>query len=496
MIFEHLQAEFGNQSDSSIWRTSWALLAVAAYVFLASNVDFAPRLTWHDGQRLAELVLLGVIVLAIATPPTGHRVANVWASLSRWVQTALFAAFVLGLISALQSHLPRWAMLEWGMLLLLLVVILAVAASRQAGGALVDRWIIVILYATAVAYVAKMVVVYVAMLTVGASYGMGFNVRDLYTGFSNIRFFGHVQTMVLPFLMLPALWWTRTRLQRICVGIVPALWWMLAVASGSRGTWVALAIGVLAVLLFGGQAGRRWIKWQITGLICGLFCYAVFVLLVPQFLGQPASFLHRAEDIISLSLRDVIWTAALNFSWENPLLGVGPMHFAYYANTVAAHPHNAVLQFMAEWGFPAALLFTVVFAAGGLAFAGRVRRIVTGPDVQMAMLAVALLASLAGAAAQSMVDGVLVMPVSQILLAMIIGWALGLYLTGNHETVLCGALKKTLGAGVIVLAVVGVAYGVQPEIGHLEQREEAYLATHPSAHRLLPRFWAQGWINE
>ena len=495
MIFEQLRAEFAHWSESALWRTSWALLAVAAYVFLAPNVDFAPRLQWHDGQRLAELMLLGIIVLANARTPARHRIVSIWANLAPWIRAALFAAFVLGLVSAAQSHLPRWAMLEWGLLLLLLIVVLAVAADRLAGGANIDRWIIVILYATAAAYVVKMVVVYVAMLTVGARYGMVFNVRDLYTGFSNIRFFGHVQTMLIPFLMLPALWWTRTSLQRICVGIVPVLWWMLAVASGSRGTWVALAIGVFAVLLFGGPSGRRWIKWQITGLFCGLFCYAIFVMLVPQLLEQPASFQHRAEDIISLSLRDVIWTSAINFSWENPLLGVGPMHFAYFANTVAAHPHNAVLQFIAEWGFPAALLFTVVFATGGLTFAGRVRRIVTSPDARTGMIAVALLASLTGAAAQAMVDGVLVMPVSQILLAMMIGWALGLYLTGNHETEQCGALEKTLGAGIIVLAVASVVYGVQSEIGHVEQREDAYLAAHPFI-RLMPRFWAQGWISE
>jgi len=495
MIFEQLRAEFGRRSDALMWRASWILLAVSTYVFLAPNVDFASRLTWHDGQRLAELVLVGVIVLAIATSRTGHGVATVWANLSRWIRMALFAAFVLGLVSALQSQLPRWAMLEWGLLLLLLIVALGVAAGRRAGGAHIDRWIIVILYATAVAYVAKMAVVYVAMLTVGATYGIGFNVRELYTGFSNIRFFGQVQTMVLPFLMLPVLWWARSWPQRIGFGVVPVLWWMLAVASGSRGTWVALAIGVFVVLLFGGQTGRRWIKWQITGLVCGLLCYAVFVLLVPLFLEKPATFLHRAGDIISLSLRDVIWTVAINFARENPFLGVGPMHFAYYANAVAAHPHNAVLQFMAEWGIPVALLFTAVFAAGGLAFAGRVRRVVTGPDTQMGMIAVALLASLTGAAAQAMVDGVLVMPVSQILLALIIGWALGLCLADNPLSVQCGTLERTAGAVLIVLAVASVGYGVYPEIAHLEQREEAYLATHSGA-PLFPRFWAQGWINQ
>lgn len=495
MFIERLRAELGRWAAAFACPVSWLLWAVAAYVFLAPNVDFAPHLTWHDGQRLAQLLLFSIVVLGLAVPGVGNAVADMWAALPIWIRLALFAAFALGLASSMQAHFWRWAMLEWAMLLLLLVLVLDVAAGRRSGGASLDRLLVAVLYATATAYVAKAAVVYLAMLTVGARYGMVFDVRELFSGFSNIRFFGQLQTMVLPFLLLPALWWATTLRQRLLLGIIPALWWMLVVASGTRGTWIALTMGVLAVFMFGGETGRRWIKWQIAGLVVGLLCYAVFVLLVPSLLDQPASFLHRAEDIISLSLREVIWAAAIEFSSESPLLGIGPMHFAYYANTVAAHPHNAVLQFMSEWGIPTALLFTAVFAVGGLTFALRVRRIADGSDSQTGLTAAALLAALTGAAAQAMVDGVLVMPVSQITLALICGWAMGFNFMSHPDAVRCGALEKALGATIIVLAAGSMVYGVQPEIGRLEQREEAYLATHPGT-PLLPRFWAQGWIND
>jgi len=493
MFIENLRTEFSRPAVLA-HPASWLLLAVAAYVFLAPNIDFAPHLTWHDGQRLAQLVLFGVVAVGLVVPGVANAVSSIWAALPGWNRMAWLAAFALGLVSAVQAPLERWALLEWAMLLLLLVVVLGVAAGRRAGGFALDRVLMMIVYATAVAYISKTVVVYVAMLTVGATYGQGFNVRELFTGFSNIRFFGHVQTLLLPFLLLPALCWVARLRYRLLLGIVPALWWMLVVASGTRGTWVALLIGVLVVLAFGGQTGRRWIKWQIAGLACGLLCYAVFVLLVPNLMDQPASFLHRTEDIITLSGREVIWTAALSYTSEHPWLGIGPMHFAYFTNAVAAHPHNAILQFMAEWGVPAALLFTVVFAAGGLAFAGRVRQVVASADVQTGMIAVALLAALAGGAAQAMVDGMLVMPVSQIVLALICGWALGFYLMGHSSIAPCGVVEKRLAAAIIILALGCVVYGVQPEIGHLEQREEQYLALPDT--RLLPRFWAQGWINE
>jgi hypothetical protein len=85
------------------------------------------------------------------------------------------------------------------------------------------------------------------------------------------------------------------------------------------------------------------------------------------------------------------------------------------------------------------------------------------------------------------------MPVSQILLALICGWALGVYIASAKVIVPCGGLEKALCVALIALATGSVIYGVQPEIGRLEQREAAYQAAHPGA-LLLPRFWAQGWI--
>lgn len=493
MLIERLRTAFAPWLSAP---ESWFLPAVCTYVFLAPNVDFAASLTWHDGQRIAELMLMGgVAVLSLAVRAARNTVADTWAALPRWGRVALFAAFGVGVVSASHAPLWRWALLEWATLVLLVVVTLGVAAARRVGGAHLDRLLVMAVFATATAYAAKTAVVYLAMLTVGAEYGQGFNVRELFTGFSNIRFFGHIQTMLLPFLLLPTMWWATTLSQRVLLGAVPALWWMLVVASGTRGTWLGLAVGILTATLFGGRHGRRWIKWQLAGATCGLLCYVAFVQIVPMILEQPVSFLHRAADITSLSMREVLWDLAIRFSRENPLLGVGPMHFAYYATAVAAHPHNAILQFTAEWGIPAALSFTAVFATGGLAFAARVRRVTIGPDTQAGLTAVALLAALAGAAAQAMVDGILVMPVSQIVLALICGWAIGFYYTNQSSASHCGMLEKRLSATIIAMAVGSMVYGVRPEIARLEQRESAYQATFPHGVQLLPRFWAHGWIK-
>lgn len=470
-------------------------MAVAAYVFLAPNVDFAVNLQWHDGQRLTQLVLLALILASLLVPGCAREMTAVWAAFRTRIRIALVAAFALGLVSAILSPLIRWALLEWGWHGLLLTATLMVAAERRRLGEHLDQWLALLFFASATAYTATVITVYAAMLLQGPAYGQGFNVRELYTGFSNVRFFGQFQTMVLPFLLLPALWWGTTRLRKTLLWITPVVWWMLAVGSGTRGTWAALLVGCAAVLIFGGNTGRQWIKMQLIGLLFGLTCYAVFILLVPQLVQQPAVFLHRSGDILSLSLREVLWATSAGFAVNHFLLGIGPMHYAYFANEVAAHPHNAVLQWLAEWGMPAALLLTGVCAAAGLAFAGYVRRQVAIESKRKGWLAVALLAAIAGGAAQAMVDGVLVMPVSQTVLVLLCGWAIGIYLSERPQA-RCRVIEHVAILAVVVAAAGVVAYGVSPEIGHLAAREEAYLRTSPPGARLLPRFWAQGWINQ
>ena len=484
----------GHVDPLCLW--PWAMAVVAIFVFLAPNFDFAYALTWHDGQRLAQLGTLVAVLLTLLVPGSASRVMAVWAGLPRAIPYALLTAFALGLMSGVVAQLPRWALLDWGLFLLLMVLGLAIAANRRALGDRVDAGLVLLFFGTATAYAVTTCLVYAGMLLVAPAYGQGFDIRELYTGFANVRFFGHVQTMLLPFLLLPAMYWGTTRLRCVLWCSVPVIWWMLAVGSGTRGTWVALLAGVVAVLLFGGGTGRRWVKWQCAGLLCGLICYGIFVLGIPQLIDLPASFMHRTDDIVSLSLREVLWRTALDFTLQHPLLGVGPMHYAYWANEVAAHPHNALLQWFAEWGLPAGLLLTGVWAAGGLSWAAAVRRTAVQGSTETQLFRIALLAALTGASAQAMVDGVLVMPVSQVLFALLCGWALGMVQSVTEPVRPVGNAERLFMACLVLFAAAAVIHGVAPEIGSLAERQQDFLAHLAPGLRLLPRFWALGWIAD
>lgn len=472
----------------------WAVFAVAAFVFLAPNFDFVLALPWHDGQRLAQLGVLAAVLLTLAAPGAATGLAAVWAGLPRAIRYALLTAFALGLVSSFAAALPRWGLLDWGLWLLLLMLALAVAANRRALDDHADSLLVLLFFGTASAYAVTTCSVYGAMLLVGPAYGQGFDIRELYTGFSNVRFFGHVQTMLLPFLLLPAMLWGTTRARRVLWWSVPVIWWMLAVGSGTRGTWAALLAGVIAAVLFGGSTGRQWAKWQGAGLGAGMLCYAVFVLGIPQLIDLPALFLHRTDDIVSLSRREVLWSTSLAYAAQHPWLGVGPMHYAYWANEVAAHPHNAVLQWLAEWGVPAGLLLTGVWAAGGISLAARVRHAAGQGTDRARLFRVALLAALAGASAQAMVDGVMVMPASQTLLALLVGWAIGMW-PGMEGTRVAGRGERLVLTLAVLFAAAAVVYGVAPEIGQLAERQQAFLAGRDPNTILLPRFWALGWIR-
>lgn len=483
------------QPPSTLFKLPWVLLAVASYVFLAPNVDFAANLQWHDGQRLGQLVLLAFVVFALAWSSVAYGLADIWLRLPHWSRSALLVTFTLGFVSSVMAPLPWWALLEWGMLWLLLILALTVAAQRSRGGDQLDKWLVLLFFATATAYAVTSIMVYLAMLKIGPF----FNVRELYVSFSNVRFFGHIQTMLLPFLLLPAMWWGTTPARRMVLWIVPVVWWMLVVASGTRGTWVALLMGAIAVAIFSGIAGRKWIKWQVGGLLGGLFSYAIFIWAVPQLLEQPAWFIHRSGDIVSLSHREVLWGSSIAFFAQNPLLGIGPMHYAYFSSAVAAHPHSALLQWLAEWGLPATLLLTSVFAYAGFVFALHVRRTARVSQDDGILVKVAILAALVGAAAQAMVDGVLVMPVSQTLLILLCGWAAGMFYEKHDRTLRHYIFHRSIIMPMTIVAAIFVVFGVLPEINQLAEREHAYLATHPpvdpSLPRLFPRFWTQGWIG-
>lgn len=474
----------------AVLRETPATAVLWSFLLLALTLDPFGAPSWHDSHRLLQLLaLLLIAVLSLrVVPDTEQRLNFSWSS--GWMPAG---AFALGLVSVLLSAWPRWALLEWSMTVALFMTAVIVATEFRRDPAASGRHTVAVFYAAALLYALKSLLAYLLMFSVGADYGMAFDVQELFPGFSNVRFFGHVQTLLLPFLVLPALWWAKSPLQRVAWMLVPAVWWMLVITSGTRGSWVAMAIGAATVCVFARGAVIPWLKLQLLGFAAGLLLYVLLVLGLPELLDKPALYLHRNADLVSLRGRELLWGLSADWIAIHPWLGLGPMHFAQRLTEIGAHPHNAVLQWMVEWGVPAALLLTAFLATAGLRFAAWVRSH-QAMDAAAATMPVALLAALTGAAAQAMVDGVLVMPISQLLLVLLAGWAWSLVVPQPAVT----TDRSSAFRWVFAAVTAAVMFCVAPEVQHLQQRLEAHEKVYPQGPnpRLLPRYWVHGWIPD
>lgn len=461
---------------------------------------------WHDQQRIAQLGLLFILLAShvvcrgvlLSHRARGRGLAEAFPSFSS-LSVLLVTGFVLcGLASAILACFPRWALLEWALLLSASFGALGVAQLRQVDSVQFDRAVLLVLASVCVFYLLGFLGRYAVLFA-----GLPLRVWDMFTGFANLRFFGQFQTMTLPLLTVAVIC-AQSTLHRWSAFALLSGWWMLSITSGTRGTWLALAVAFVAVWLLGRQSGRSLVRWQLAGIAVGLILYVLLFFAMPYALGNVPELINRLPAFTSLSLRDVLWTEAWRMICAHPLLGVGPMHFAAVPNGVGAHPHNAVLQIAAEWGVPAMLMLLALVAIGFWRFVKML--CATKDEISFGnVLRFALFAALVAAATQSLVDGVIVMPYSQVMLMVIAGWSMGIYdesYASSKKGIPIPSLsfvsvcwKATALIGVAALLFGTVIVLALPDVPHLQERMQRYIDVHHSTY-FLPRFWQQGWIDE
>lgn len=241
---------------------------------------------------------------------------------------------------------------------------------------------------------------------------------------------------------------------------------------------------------------------------------------------------ETAESLIrgGSSGRISIWTKTLTDISHKPLLGYGPMHFAILNPRYnVASPSNSLLHIIYEFGIPAAIIAAGLVAWALVAWfkqhhqpepaAGNVpQKNTLRPKMNRAFLnmsfwpglttgdrhgvrigiSTALLAGLG----YSLLSGVIVMPFSQLWMALIAGWALGIYWTHSgreksndkqqHSHQPLRLFKRGV-AGLIILAAVGfMSYSLAKDVSGLKENR-IYYEMHYSL-TLHPRFWLQGKI--
>lgn len=457
---------------------------VGALVALTTTTGIGLGNSWFDEQR----ILLTPVLFAVAA----YSVVLRWReSLPTSLELAVLGLAVIGVVSSLLASRPSVALFELSVLMLVAVTVAAASpANAVAVRAAASVFAVVVAASYVTGVVANIVSAWLVQMPIG---------RDTFlVGFSNPRFPAQLQALTIPLLPL-AMLAIRHRGGRVAFGLVFALWWMCVIGSGSRTAWLALTVAALT-LAFVGPSGRRWLMIQAAFAAAGALLYVfIFHVVAPWAGAQTALETGRLTDSASISARIELARIALGMVTSNPLLGVGPMHFAYVDNGLGAHPHNFLLQIAAEWGVPVLLIVVALLGALYWRTWQAARRVAS--DADGGLPAASLLAALTAWMVGIQFDGYMVIPTSQIASMVVLMLCVALVRhdrarlasdavpAGNGR----GPLAWTTTATAMLACVVLLALPLTP-FGNPTQRETQWRQENPTA-PFWPRFWQQGWIG-
>lgn len=427
-----------------------------ALITLSPSLKIIPRdliiTSWHDQQRLLELLLLSFILLHEVITRNNESFCNV----NNKTRYVFYALITLAITSSYLAISPRHALIELSLFSgLAYLTLFVIRLYRKNNLLLIKRltytlWVSILLY---------MVSFYVGYIT-ATIFKAPVTWPNPLTGFSSIRSFNQYQLWTLGLITLPLLAFdfksTRTR-NWLHSGLI--LWWVLLFYSASRGALLAWGLGIFFTALVYRKLAWPFIRLQLSHITLGFFSYQILFQLVPYLRGSAVVTGTVMRD--TTSDRIELWSQCINLIQNHPFFGVGPMHFAWHSNT-SAHPHNSVLQIMAEWGLPAALLILAVAGYGLVCWLKKfnISSLQTKTKLDR-NLVVVLFFNLIANAAYSLVDGVIVMPISQVLMFTIIGLMIGYYSKDNVAEVNNKSLFKRIFAGITLATLI---WSTLPEI--------------------------------
>jgi len=330
------------------------LAALSAYLLATPLLWMPVGIEWHDQQRWFQWLLLAMATVhAVWRPCLLQPLLRT--PVARWV---LAIALGAGLLSCAFAAKPGWAVLEVAYTLGLIQLALHVAwnqARQPTTGSLL---------AAAMGAVAVLLTAQTLAALLGAyTQRLPLDPWLLLSGFSNIRFFGQVITATAPLLVAGWMMQSDPRWRK-ALAVLVALWCWIGWLSGTRGTWLASMVCAATAWWIPHPPARQWARRFVIAWLAGLALYALTHGLIPHLLS-----LHVVQPIterltLDSSGRWPLWQTTLQQWLHAPWLGIGPMHLANISTLPVAHPHNIVLQWLAEWGVVATLAWVLLLGGG------------------------------------------------------------------------------------------------------------------------------------
>ena len=508
---------------------TWILLALG--LTLTTNVFWFQLLDYntlplYDLRRLIELATLtGLTLLGIAIPSINTTIQHLCKQLPKWVYYVVGVIFIIGIISSLTAPFPRFALLEIATYALLIFTSFVVASLVQLWGKNHWQWPLSLIGVSLLALcITHYSVIGHWLYNVIQVVQMGFHVNlsakdiehiTLYPAFTNIRFLTQAISWTWPLLILPLLADHSNR-KRYLIWAIPffilaSFWWSLAFGKLSRALILEWILVTLLILPIFKQTGLKWLKWQILAALLGFTLFTLYHdYLIPHYLNQLTSQTNAADayhvnDDFSAHKRLFFYHAAWLMAWHHPFFGVGPMHYALHGahlpydqvsfidkDDLVAHPHNAWLYIAANWGL---VVLTLVIALFAKAVYSMIRHcwIEKSHNTQN-ITKLCVSASLAAGIVHACFSGIIIMPLSQLLLVIISGWCLGLYLPAIKQLDHIAILPWIISIMIMLIALGLLVYGIAPMWDQWNYNMLNYV-NQTGIHKVAPNYWGQGFIE-
>ncbi|AEG01689.1 O-antigen ligase family protein [Methylomonas methanica] len=464
-----------------------AIILIMILVSLSLNYGLIPNLIAYDDKRVSELLIIVVALFwSLLGGVKAGSLKSIWNIEIRYL--VVFILFLAGL-SAVLSASPRHAFLEISVFVGLFYLSLLIA---KAWYDYQNTLMVSIVSAISLGAVLYMIGFYTGYL---ASFLEGIPLvwPEPFFMLSNVRQFNQYQLWTLGLLCLPLLVPGSVKPKyKVWVFCLLSAWWVLLFASTSRGVLLAWLLSMVITWRVYRRLAWPFLQLQLKCFGCGFVAYQLLFVWLPKLNAGGGSVVVQTVLRGDTNDRIYLWTHAWKMIQAHPWLGVGPMHYAWYPNNMAAHPHNSLVQLACEWGLPATGLILFLLGFGLFRWLKRfnANTLKAVPESEQ-VLAMALFFTAVASAFYSLVDGVIVMPLSQVMMAVVLGMMIGLYRQSDPF-----ALVKPLNdighrvfSGVILVVMV---WSVLPELlpnilGDFEMIPIGYQV-------VGPRFWQEGGI--
>lgn len=400
----------------------------------------------------------------------------------------IILGLLFGTLSALMSQYPEKGLQEVGLYSLLIMSSLLLAKSID------ERKLISVISLIGIA-IGFYAFGYLFQYAIHLQYPPDAWMHTVY-GFTNPRILNHAQNCLIPLLaLLPMVSKDKLPLIQILSWIPLIVMYFFLFLSESRGITLSLLVSGIAGYFCFKEPMKQLIRIHGRALIVGLFLYVVLIWLIPYVLEHGFNGFRPLTDTLKTYDRLELWSTAWALTVQNPLFGVGPQQFILSTGKGPGSPHNMVFQWLSEWGVVATLCLITALLWGGISFLIGLRKRLDKKQLtqQATYVQISALWACCSAVLHAQISGVLITPMSQLMMVLVVGYCLHAH---NKESVETGArvsdysvvARTVSGLWVSLLILLSMSFFI---IFYGEFIQGGYPISIPFE-PMAPRFWQNG----